>query len=125
MQIRCRASEIEIAAPAKINLFFEVLNRRQDGFHEIETLMVPVGLFDTLVLRDDPSGQIGLKARWAAGVSATNRGMAGGLPSADRFNDIPQGDQNHAVRAVRLLAVAAGVNRGAKLRLTKRIPAGA
>jgi len=66
VQIRRRASEIEIAAPAKINLFFEVLNRRQDGFHEIETLMVPVGLYETLGLTDDPSGQVTLQARWAA-----------------------------------------------------------
>ena len=125
MQIRRRASEIEIAAPAKINLFFEVLNRRQDGFHEIETLMVPVGLYDTLVLTDDPSGQVTLQAHWAAGVSATDNRAAGGLPSVDRFSDIPQGDENHAVRAVRLLAATAGVNRGAKMRLVKRIPAGA
>ena len=125
MQIRRRASEIEIAAPAKINLFFEVLNRRQDGFHEIETLMVPVGLYDTLVLTDDPSGQVTLQARWAAGVSVTNCSTAGGLPSKDRFSEIPQGDENHAVRAVRLLAAAAGIKRGAKMRLVKRIPAGA
>jgi 4-diphosphocytidyl-2-C-methyl-D-erythritol kinase len=125
VQIRRRAAEIEVIAPAKINLFFEVASRRQDGFHEIETLMVPVGLYDTLVLRDDPSGKVTLQARWAAGVSITDCDTAGGLPSASRFTDIPQGDENHAVRAVRLLAKAAGINRGAKLRLIKRIPAGA
>jgi len=114
-----------VIAPAKINLFFEVASRRQDGFHEIETLMVPVGLYDTLVLRDVPFGQVTLQARWAAGVSVKDRGAAGGLPNANRFNDVPEGDENHAVRAVRLLAAAAGINRGAKLRLTKCIPAGA
>jgi len=125
VQIRRRAAEIEVIAPAKINLFFEVASRRQDGLHEIETLMVPVGLYDTLVWRDDPSGQVTLQARWAAGVSITVCDAAGGLPSAGRFNDIPQGEENHAVRAVRLLAKAAGISRGAKLRLIKRIPAGA
>jgi 4-diphosphocytidyl-2-C-methyl-D-erythritol kinase len=123
VQIRRRASEIEVIAPAKINLFFEVASRRQDGFHEIETLMVPVGLYDTLALRDDPSGQVTLQARWAAGVTMTDCGAAGGLLQATRLSDIPQGEENLAVRAVRLLADAAGINRGAKLRLVKRIPA--
>lgn len=125
MQIRRRASEIEVIAPAKINLFFEVASRRQDGFHEIETLMVPVGLYDTLALRDDPSGQITLQARWAAGLNMTDCGAAGGLLQPDRLSHIPQGEENLAVRAVRLLADAARINRGAKLRLVKRIPAGA
>ena len=124
MQIRRRASKIEVIAPAKINLFFEVVSRRQDGFHEIETLMVPVSLYDTLALWDDPSGQVTLQARWAAGVKAVC-GLAGGLPKAGGFNDIPQGEENLAVRAVRLLADTAGINRGAKLQLVKRIPAGA
>ena len=37
-----------VLAPAKLNLFLEVLGRRADGFHEIETLMVAVTLFDTI-----------------------------------------------------------------------------
>ena len=40
--------ELFIWAPAKINLFLEVLGKRPDGYHEIETLMVPISLFDTL-----------------------------------------------------------------------------
>ncbi len=39
------------SAPAKLNLWLEVLHRRPDAFHEIETLMVPVGLFDRLEIR--------------------------------------------------------------------------
>ena len=35
-------------APAKLNLSLEVLAKRNDGFHEIETFMVPVNLYDTL-----------------------------------------------------------------------------
>ena len=38
-------------APAKVNLHLEVLGRRPDGFHELETLMVAVNLFDTLEFR--------------------------------------------------------------------------
>jgi 4-diphosphocytidyl-2-C-methyl-D-erythritol kinase len=42
---------MKISAPAKINLFLQVLGRRDDGYHELRTLMCCVGLHDTLVLR--------------------------------------------------------------------------
>ena len=46
---------IRIATPAKINLFFELLGKRDDGFHEIETVMSMVSLFDDIQFsaRDD------------------------------------------------------------------------
>src|SRR5262249_49849972 len=37
-----------LQAPAKVNLFLEVLNKRPDGYHDIATLMVAVTLFDVL-----------------------------------------------------------------------------
>ena len=48
-------------APAKVNLFLEVLGKREDGYHELETLMVAVGLYDTLVFQEDPTGVIELR----------------------------------------------------------------
>ena len=39
------------SAPAKLNLYLAVLERRADGFHGIESLMVGVSLADTLHLR--------------------------------------------------------------------------
>jgi 4-diphosphocytidyl-2-C-methyl-D-erythritol kinase len=42
---------MKINAPAKINLFLQVLGRREDGYHELRTLMCCVGLHDTLHLR--------------------------------------------------------------------------
>ena len=40
---------MQLRAPAKINLSFRILGRRDDGFHEIETLMAPVSLYDELI----------------------------------------------------------------------------
>jgi 4-diphosphocytidyl-2-C-methyl-D-erythritol kinase len=39
---------MRIATPAKINLTLEILGRRPDGFHELATWMLPVGLYDEL-----------------------------------------------------------------------------
>ncbi len=38
----------QVWAPAKINLFFEVLGKRPDGYHDIETLVAPISLYDRL-----------------------------------------------------------------------------
>ena len=39
---------MQVLAPAKINLALKVLGRREDGFHEIETLISPISLADTI-----------------------------------------------------------------------------
>ena len=41
---------VQIRAPAKINLFLQVIGKRPDGYHEIVTLMCCVGLYDTVWL---------------------------------------------------------------------------
>src|SRR5271165_1137606 len=61
MIVRSIAGGVEVLAPAKLNLFLEVLGRRPDGYHEIESLMVAVSLYDTLTFTDDPSGAISLR----------------------------------------------------------------
>src|SRR6185436_18873561 len=43
MLVRIAADRVEVQAPAKINLFLEILAKRPDGYHEIETLMSPIG----------------------------------------------------------------------------------
>jgi 4-diphosphocytidyl-2-C-methyl-D-erythritol kinase len=47
---------MQLRAPAKINLSFRVRHRRPDGFHEIETLMTPVSLYDELTIEPNESG---------------------------------------------------------------------
>src|SRR5256885_14951332 len=47
-------------APAKVNLFLEVLGKRPDGYHDLATLMVAVSLFDTLEVKEDSAKAITL-----------------------------------------------------------------
>lgn len=116
MDIVRRDSGIDVLAPAKVNLFFEILAKRSDGYHEIETLMVPIGLYDRLRVESDPSGAIELTARWAAPPS---------VAEDSGFEQLPPAEENLVTKAVKLLQVRAGVERGAKLWLTKRIPSAA
>ncbi|MGD0899131.1 MAG: hypothetical protein ABR915_14935 [Thermoguttaceae bacterium] len=70
MQVHRDAVEVVIQAPAKLNLFLEVLAKRADGYHEIETLMCPIDLYDTLYFREEPSGRLELECQsegWLAG----------------------------------------------------------
>ena len=116
MYIHRSAVDLVIQAPAKLNLFFEVLAKRSDGYHEIETLMRPIDLYDTLHFQEDPNGQLELRCRRVFG--------AGG-PSGRGLHEVPEGPENLVVQAVELVRRRTGVRRGAKLRLVKRIPAAA
>ena len=51
---------MRVWAPAKVNLFLEVLGRRPDGYHELATLMTAVSLYDTLELTGLPSDEVRL-----------------------------------------------------------------
>jgi 4-diphosphocytidyl-2-C-methyl-D-erythritol kinase len=44
---------MKILAPAKINLFLHVMDKRSDGYHELVTLMCPIGLYDTVSIGFD------------------------------------------------------------------------
>ena len=113
MHIHRSAVGIVVQAPAKLNLFFEVIGRRNDGYHEIETLMVPIDLYDTLHFTEDSSGQIVLHCDGASGPGGRSGSGVGELPGVT---------ENIVVRAVELLRRRAKVTRGATLRLVKRIP---
>ncbi|HZE99566.1 MAG TPA: 4-(cytidine 5'-diphospho)-2-C-methyl-D-erythritol kinase [Planctomycetota bacterium] len=43
---------LTLRCPAKLNLFLEILGRRPDGYHELSTVMAPVGIHDTLILSE-------------------------------------------------------------------------
>jgi 4-diphosphocytidyl-2-C-methyl-D-erythritol kinase len=49
---------MQLFPPAKINLSFKILRRREDGYHEIETLLVPISLRDELTIEPNESGLV-------------------------------------------------------------------
>jgi 4-diphosphocytidyl-2-C-methyl-D-erythritol kinase len=111
-------AQVRICAPAKINLFFELLARRTDGFHGIETIMTTVSIYDSLSFTATESPEIDFRADWSVGLQASSRKTA-------FLGEIPQDNRNLVVRALHLLQREVDSAMGAKVRLTKRIPAGA
>ncbi len=95
---------IALPCPAKLNLFLEVVGKRPDGYHDLESIFLAVDLADTLSAEPAPDGEFALDCD---------------DPAA------PAGDANLVCRAARLLARECGVNRGIRFRLEKRIPMGA
>lgn len=66
---------LRLLAPAKLNLALEVLRRREDGFHEIDTVMTTVDLADRVTLRPAPPGAgitVSLTGDYAAGIDASD-----------------------------------------------------
>lgn len=90
-------------APAKVNLSLRILNRRPDGFHEIETFIAPVTLYDKI--------DIEKQNRW---IDFTCDDV-----------DLPKGEDNLAVRAAKIFFAATKTNGGVSIKLEKRIPHGA
>jgi len=116
MRLQQFGAQVIVHAPAKLNLFFEVLGRRDDGYHEVETLVSPIALYDTLFFEGDGSGDLRLTCEAVSGLWGSD---------ATWLGDFPQGEENLVVRAVELLRRRAGARRGATLRLVKRIPTAA
>src|SRR5436190_1569008 len=50
---------VRIWAPAKVNLHLEVLAKRPDGYHDLETLMVAVSLYDILEFKEEDVPALG------------------------------------------------------------------
>ncbi len=96
-------AEISIPSFAKINWILRILGKREDGFHEVATILQTIDLHDTLELETRPEGiELLLDGR-----------------------SVATGEENLVNRAARLLQSRAGTRRGVRVRLRKRIPVGA
>jgi 4-diphosphocytidyl-2-C-methyl-D-erythritol kinase len=99
---------ITLSSPSKLNLFLEVLARRSDGFHELDTVMLRTQFCDTLSASPNDSGQLTLRFS-AATVPAVTVG-------------VPLDERNLILRAAAALRERCGVTAGADFILHKQIP---
>ena len=96
--------EVTLFSPAKTNLFLNVLSKRLDGYHDIQTLFERLDLGDTVRLESIP---FGIELR----VSGEEK--------------IPTESTNLAWRAAKLLQETCAIQRGVRIRIWKRIPVSA
>ena len=97
------SSSVTVLAPAKINLFLQILGKREDGYHEIYSLIQAVDLYDSLT------------------VTKSNSGIS--LVCDDP--SLPSDSSNLAWKAAKLMQDKAKMETGVSMELTKRIPYGA
>ena len=95
-------------AHAKLNVFLRVLEARDDGYHELESLVLPLTLADTVIAQEAGSLDVEVRGdpaltRAAGAVAGMNLGMVAALS----------------------LAESCGVARGARVEIAKRIPVAA
>ncbi|PYJ76394.1 MAG: 4-(cytidine 5'-diphospho)-2-C-methyl-D-erythritol kinase [Verrucomicrobia bacterium] len=96
---------MQVFAPAKINLSLKILNRREDGFHEIETLIAPITLCDE--------------------ITVGKRDSSSGIEFHCDDPSVPKGDDNLVVRAANLFFETTKLTPGVSIGLKKKIPHGA
>ncbi|MCF8998795.1 4-(cytidine 5'-diphospho)-2-C-methyl-D-erythritol kinase [Acinetobacter nectaris] len=93
---------IKVASPAKINLFLHITGRRQDGYHELQTIFQFIDLYDWLSFSQTDSDQITIE----------------GIPSVDNTDNL-------IYKAAQLLKPYAKKNHGLHIKIEKNIPMGA
>jgi 4-diphosphocytidyl-2-C-methyl-D-erythritol kinase len=95
---------LRLNAYAKINLFLDVLRRREDGYHDIRSVMQTVSLHDTLTVEVSEGNEIVL--------------------SSD-MEGLPLGEENLAYRAARRFLDTAGITAAVSIHIEKQIPVSA
>jgi 4-diphosphocytidyl-2-C-methyl-D-erythritol kinase len=99
---------VKIRAPAKINLSLRVVGKRKDGYHLVDTLIVPVSLYDDVIIH---------KGRKA--------GAKDRLTVTCDLAAVPQGRKNLAYKAAVLLLKEKAIDETVRIRIRKRIPVAA
>ncbi|MGP3536318.1 4-(cytidine 5'-diphospho)-2-C-methyl-D-erythritol kinase [Microbacterium sp. RD1] len=94
---------VRVRAPGKINVFLEVGDVDDEGYHEVATAYQAVSLYEEVWATEDDE----------ITVEVTGTVVLG---------DVPVDDRNLAVRAARLLAQTTGVRTGVRLEIRKTVP---
>ncbi len=103
-KIKIQNSKINILAPAKINIGLIIKEKLASGYHTIETILVPINLFDTIIIK-----------RTSNGFKFTT----------DSIKYLPLGRNNLVVKAAKLFFQKAKIKPCVDIYLKKRIPIGA
>jgi 4-diphosphocytidyl-2-C-methyl-D-erythritol kinase len=98
------AATLKVLAPAKVNLALEIVGRRADGYHDLDTVMATIDLADTVRLRPAAALEVRLGGRYARDV---------------------EGERELAAEAARALAAAAGREPAVAIEVEKAIPVAA
>src|SRR5688572_19026296 len=85
-------------APAKLNLYLNVGKRRGDGFHDLETVIVPIRIWDSLAFATNPPADDGAPGPIELSVRA-----CGSVSRQPQLDAVPSGKDNLAYRALELL----------------------
>lgn len=101
------ADSLRLLAPAKLNLFLHILGRRDDGYHDLQTVFQLLDYGDTLQFEPTDDGSLSLH-----------------LDADSTVRPVPLED-NLILRAARQLKAMAGAKAGVRIRLNKQIPMGA
>jgi 4-diphosphocytidyl-2-C-methyl-D-erythritol kinase len=95
---------LHVTTRAKVNLSLEVIRRRNDGYHEIETIFQCIDLSDSIDIELTSDSRVEIECNAA---------------------DIPTDERNLCHRAIVAMRPLAGPSLGARIRIEKRIPSGA
>lgn len=113
--------------PAKLNLFLELIRRRPDGFHDIDTVMVPIDWQDELSVQRRAQPGVELHVQWLPSreVIANQLGLSPDSEQANQLLSVPTDHTNLVCRAVEQFCRTFEIDDGFLCKLGKRIPAGA
>jgi 4-diphosphocytidyl-2-C-methyl-D-erythritol kinase len=104
---------MKIRAPAKINLRLRVLGKRKDGYHLLDTIMVPVSLYDDIEIR----------RVMARDTKKRNKGPQ--IEVTCDHPSVPSGEKNLVYKAALALLRKRNIDARLRIRIHKRIPVGA
>lgn len=100
-----KGADLILRVPAKINLWLEVVGKRENGYHDLSSLMLPVSVFDRITVGVRPGGE--------------------GISISCDTPEIPSDERNLAWRAADLYLKAGAIRAGVDIGIEKRIPWGA
>jgi 4-diphosphocytidyl-2-C-methyl-D-erythritol kinase len=95
---------LRLESPAKVNLRLEILRRREDGYHELRTILQKISLYDTLA--------VSLKKEKGVSISTNHP-------------ELPVGRENLVYRAAQMILKKSEYGGGVHIDIRKEIPLGA